>query len=104
LVVTAYVGSRSPNGSPYRPAHPQDYASEDICSRNDDDEISICVRESPLHMEGGLKEQIHLLELHVYHATMMALYAYGSISWEQDALMTNLSLTQNISTDNIYQS
>jgi hypothetical protein len=101
---TAYVGSRSPDGSPYRPAHPQDYDSEDICSRNDDDETSICGRESPLPMEGGLKEEIHLLELHAYRATMMALYAYGSISWEQEVLMTNLNPTLNISTDNIYQS
>jgi hypothetical protein len=96
---TAYAGSRSPDGSPYRPEHPQDYDSEDICSRNDDDETSICGRESPLPMEGGLKEEIHLLELHAYRATMMALYAYGSISWEQEALMTNLRLTLNISTD-----
>ncbi|XP_047081205.1 uncharacterized protein LOC124691967 isoform X1 [Lolium rigidum] len=95
------VGSCSPYGSPYRPAHPQEYDSEDICSRNDDndDEASTSGRESPLPMEGGLKEETHLLELHAYRATMMALYAYGSISWEQEALMTNLRLTLNISTD-----
>jgi hypothetical protein len=98
---TAYAGSRSPDGSPYRTEHPQDYDSEDICSRNDDDDVeaSTSGRESPLPMEGGLKEETHLLELHAYRATMMALYAYGSISWEQEALMTNLRLTLNISTD-----
>ncbi|CAM0946226.1 unnamed protein product [Alopecurus aequalis] len=94
------VGSCNPYGSPYRPAHPEEYDSEDICSRNDDDdEASVSGRESPLPMECGLKEETHLLELHAYRATMMALYAYGSISWEQEALMTNLRLTLNISTD-----
>uniref|UniRef100_A0ACD5Z635 Uncharacterized protein n=1 Tax=Avena sativa TaxID=4498 RepID=A0ACD5Z635_AVESA len=93
------VGSCNPYGSPYRPAHPQEHDSEDICSRNDDDEASISRSESPLPMEGGPKEETYLLELHAYHATMMALYAYGSISWEQEALMTNLRLTLNISTD-----
>jgi hypothetical protein len=64
--VAAYVGSCSPDGSPYRPAQPQDYDSEDICSRNDDDEASICGRESPLPMEGGLKEETDLLDLNGY--------------------------------------
>ena len=94
------VGSCNPYGGPYRPAHPQEYDNEDIRSRNNhDDEASISGRESPLPMEGGLKEETHLLELHAYRATMMALYAYGSISLEQEALMTNLRLTLNISTD-----
>ena len=93
------VGSCNPYGSPYRPAHPQEYDSGDICSRTDDDEASVSGTESPLPIKGGLGEETHLLELHAYRATMMALYAYGSISWEQEALMTNLRLTLNISTD-----
>jgi hypothetical protein len=93
------VGSCNPYGSPYGPAHSQEYDSEDICSRNGDDEASISGRESPCPMDGGLKEETHLLELHAYRATMMVLYAYGSISWEQEALMTNLRLTLNISND-----
>jgi hypothetical protein len=38
---TSSGGSCSPYGIPYRSAHPQEYVSEDICSRNDDDEASI---------------------------------------------------------------
>lgn len=97
---TSSVGSCNPYGSPYRQAHPQEYDSGDICSRtDDDDEASVSGTESPLPIKGGLGEETHLLELHAYRATMMALYAYGSISWEQEALMTNLRLTLNISTD-----
>lgn len=93
------VGSCNPYGSPYRPAHPQEYDSGDICSKNGDDEASISGRESPLPIKGDPREETHLLELHAYRATMMALYVSGSISWEQEVLMTNLRLTLNISTD-----
>jgi hypothetical protein len=40
-----------------------------------------------------------LLELHAYRSTMLSLCACGSISWGQEALLTNLRLTLNISTD-----
>ncbi|BAH91575.1 Os02g0204500, partial [Oryza sativa Japonica Group] len=107
--------SCNPCGSPYGSTHPQEYDCADICSRTDDAEVSVSGRESfsrtddaeasvsgresPAPVNDGLKEKTHLLELHAYRATLMALYASGSISWEQEAMMTNLRLTLNISTD-----
>jgi hypothetical protein len=75
------------------------YQTGDICSRTDDDEASTSERETSEHDNHGSREETHLLELHAYRATMLALYACGSISWEQEALLTNLRLTLNISTD-----
>lgn len=46
-----------------------------------------------------LAEEIHRLELHAYRCTIEALHASGPISWEQEALMTNLRLSLNISND-----
>lgn len=113
--VVSSVGSCNPCGSPYGSTHPQEYDCADICSRTDDAEVSVSGRESfsrtddaeasvsgresPAPVNDGLKEKTHLLELHAYRATLMALYASGSISWEQEAMMANLRLTLNISTD-----
>uniref|UniRef100_A0A0D9VDJ2 ENT domain-containing protein n=1 Tax=Leersia perrieri TaxID=77586 RepID=A0A0D9VDJ2_9ORYZ len=114
-VSVSSVGSCDPCGSPYGPAHSQEYDCANVCSRtddakasvsgreshgrNDDAEASVSGRESPPPLNDGMKEKTHLLELHAYRATLMALYASGSISWEQEAMMTNLRLTLNISTD-----
>ncbi|CAK8563363.1 unnamed protein product [Lathyrus sativus] len=46
-----------------------------------------------------LATKIHRLELHAYRCTIEALYASGPLSWEQEALMTNLRLSLNISND-----
>ncbi|RWR72388.1 EMSY N-terminal [Cinnamomum micranthum f. kanehirae] len=46
-----------------------------------------------------LAAEIHKLELHAYRSTMKALYASGPLSWEQEAMMTNLRLSLNISND-----
>ncbi|MBA0736408.1 hypothetical protein Gogos_009964 [Gossypium gossypioides] len=40
---------------------------------------------------------IHELELHAYKSTVEALYASGPLTWEQEALLTNLRLSLNIS-------
>jgi hypothetical protein len=46
-----------------------------------------------------LATKIHRLELHAYRCTIEALHASGPLSWEQEALMTNLRLSLNISND-----
>ncbi|KAL6839506.1 hypothetical protein ACP4OV_030776 [Aristida adscensionis] len=94
------VGSSSPNSSPHRSQYYNlAYQSGDTCSRTDDAEASSSEREISEHDNNGSRGETHLLELHAYRATMLALYACGSISWEQEALLTNLRLTLNISTD-----
>lgn len=44
-------------------------------------------------------EKIHRLELHAYRCTLEALYASGPLSWEQEAMLTNLRLSLHISND-----
>lgn len=42
---------------------------------------------------------IHSLELHAYRRTLEALYASGPLSWEKEALLTNLRIMLYISND-----
>ncbi|PWZ17518.1 hypothetical protein Zm00014a_025202 [Zea mays] len=98
--ISSSVGSSSPNSTPHRSQHYNlVYQSGDSCSRTDDDEASTSERETSEHDNNGSREETHVLELHAYRATMLALHACGSISWEQEALLTNLRLTLNISID-----
>lgn len=46
-----------------------------------------------------LAAEVHRLELHAYRCTMEALHASGPLSWEQEALVTNLRLSLHISND-----
>ncbi|XWS71968.1 hypothetical protein CRYUN_Cryun02cG0000200 [Craigia yunnanensis] len=46
-----------------------------------------------------LAAEIHKIELHAYRCTMEALHASGPLSWEQEALVTNLRLSLHISND-----
>ncbi|KAL6547598.1 hypothetical protein OROHE_009303 [Orobanche hederae] len=46
-----------------------------------------------------LKVSIRELELHAYRATLEALYASGPLSWEQEAMLTNLRIMLHISND-----
>ncbi|XP_050230994.1 uncharacterized protein LOC126680006 [Mercurialis annua] len=43
--------------------------------------------------------RIHRLELHAYRCTLEALYACGPLNWEQEAMLTNLRISLNISND-----
>ncbi|KAK3025731.1 LOW QUALITY PROTEIN: hypothetical protein RJ639_042500 [Escallonia herrerae] len=45
------------------------------------------------------KEELHRLELHAYRCTLEALHASGSLSWEQESLVTNLRISLHISND-----
>lgn len=49
--------------------------------------------------EQVLEAEIHRLELHAYRCTLEALYASGPLSWEQEALISNLRLSLHISDD-----
>lgn len=49
--------------------------------------------------EMDVHAEVHKLELNAYRLTMNLLFASGPISWEQQALMTNLRLFLHISTD-----
>ncbi|EYU29234.1 hypothetical protein MIMGU_mgv1a018882mg [Erythranthe guttata] len=46
-----------------------------------------------------LEATIRKLELHAYRSTLEALYASGPLSWEQEAMLTNLRIMLYISND-----
>ncbi|XP_038998854.1 uncharacterized protein LOC120124205 [Hibiscus syriacus] len=46
-----------------------------------------------------LTAKIHKIELHAYRCILEALYASGTLSWEQETLVTNLRLSLHISND-----
>ncbi|KAK6775302.1 hypothetical protein RDI58_026303 [Solanum bulbocastanum] len=52
-----------------------------------------------LSLEKNLAGNIRDLELHAYRCTLEALYASGPLSWEQEALLTNLRIALHISND-----
>ncbi|KAL1544689.1 hypothetical protein AAHA92_21509 [Salvia divinorum] len=54
---------------------------------------------SSLPPKEEVEVSIRSLELHAYRSTLEALYASGHLSWEQEALLTNLRITLHISND-----
>lgn len=56
-------------------------------------------RKYPLSQKEDVAARIHRLELHAYRCTLEAIYASGPLSWEQEALLTNLRISLNISND-----
>lgn len=90
------------------------FASHTESSHDDGDECSVgsctgdaqstCHRENEeksnlLLSKENLEAEIHRLELQAYRCTMEALHASGPLSWEQEALVTNLRLSLHISND-----
>lgn len=53
----------------------------------------------PLPLGEDVAARIHRLESHAYRCTLEALYASGPLSWEQEALLTNLRITLHITND-----
>ncbi|KAJ0090757.1 hypothetical protein Patl1_13140 [Pistacia atlantica] len=103
--VTCSVGSCSidSNNSYKLPHHVSAGPIEDSDGNFSDAESFCQLR----HEEGNcllptkeeLAAEIHRLELHAYRSTMEALHASGPLSWEQEALVTNLRLSLHISND-----
>ncbi|ONI34285.1 hypothetical protein PRUPE_1G473100 [Prunus persica] len=50
-------------------------------------------------LEEDVPAGIHRLELNAYHSTLVAMHASGSLTWEQEALLTNLRISLHISND-----
>ncbi|XP_050214963.1 uncharacterized protein LOC126666050 isoform X2 [Mercurialis annua] len=98
--VTSSIGSCSITRNNYFRIHHQAGFIDGDCS----DAESFCHRG---YEEGNifiptkeeLAAEVHRLELHAYRCTMEALYASGPLSWEQEAMVTNLRLSLHISND-----
>ncbi|XWS70661.1 hypothetical protein CRYUN_Cryun03dG0066000 [Craigia yunnanensis] len=67
--------------------------AESFCPRGDEEGNCLVPTKEELAAE------IHKIELHAYRCTMEALHASGPLSWEQEALVTNLRLSLHISND-----
>ncbi|KAI4335777.1 hypothetical protein L6164_014387 [Bauhinia variegata] len=67
--------------------------AESICQMGHEE------RNCSLPTQEELAAEIHRLELHAYRCTIEALHASGPLSWDQEALMTNLRLSLHISND-----
>ncbi|PQQ02502.1 uncharacterized protein Pyn_24673 [Prunus yedoensis var. nudiflora] len=50
-------------------------------------------------LEEDVPAGIHRLELNAYRSTLVAMHASGSLTWEQEALLTNLRISLHISND-----
>ncbi|URE19469.1 agenet domain containing protein [Musa troglodytarum] len=95
------VGSCSVGSSPCRlPWHHETYPSKELYNHYDHAETSCgAERELSLSRKDELQAEIHQLELNAYRSSLIALHASGPVSWEREALMTNLRLMLNISND-----
>ncbi|XP_020264034.1 uncharacterized protein LOC109839968 isoform X2 [Asparagus officinalis] len=102
--LSSSVGSCSPWNSRHRSFdQPENNANRCMGPNFDDNEACSCSGREPREpfqptTEGGTAE-IHQLELNAYHSIMRALYASGPLSWEREALLTNLRLMLHITND-----
>lgn len=101
----ASIGSCSINGDKPSPnkLHTRNLAgsSNDAAFSSDAESCNNCgsEEEEGLPPLEDVATRIHRLEFHAYRNTLAALYASGSISWEQEALLTNLRIWLHISNE-----
>ncbi|KAF3633380.1 putative pleiotropic drug resistance protein 2-like [Capsicum annuum] len=69
--------------------------AESFQSSAEQHEEESCHLSSKQNVAANIRE----LELHAYRCTLEALYASGPLSWEQEALLTNLRIALHISND-----
>ena len=96
--ISSSVGSCSPNSSPYRSSdHQKSNPTQDMDTGDEASSVSGRKPLEPTREEGTV--EIHQLELNAYHSIIVALYASGPLSWEREALLTNLRLMLHITSD-----
>ncbi|XP_059658097.1 uncharacterized protein LOC132304442 [Cornus florida] len=94
------VTSESPNKCPSQFVSVRCQNTDNLCSDAESSYGSRDEEEScSLPPEEDVAASIHRLELHAYCCTLEALYACGPLSWEQEALLTNLRIMLHISNE-----
>lgn len=68
--------------------------AESFCGRGDEEEEFTYIPP-----KGDVSVEVHRLELHAYRCTLQALFASGPLSWEREAMLTNLRSSLHISND-----
>ncbi|XP_020583686.1 uncharacterized protein LOC110026848 isoform X2 [Phalaenopsis equestris] len=97
---TSSVGSCSVFNGSCRPLYHKANQRQEVCGHNNDAESFCGSSTEPSHSrEDDKAEAIHWLELDAYRSTLRLFYVSGSLSWEQESLLTNLRFALNISND-----
>ncbi|KAK7311862.1 hypothetical protein RJT34_10289 [Clitoria ternatea] len=92
------IGSNTNKFSSDTLAGPCQY-DDTLCSDAESLNVGDVDKEWPGCPEEVVAGRIHRLELQAYRRTLEAIYASGSLSWEQEELLTNLRISLNISND-----
>ncbi|XP_057959293.1 uncharacterized protein LOC131151859 [Malania oleifera] len=94
------VASNSPNKSSSCFLVGTSRDTDALCSDAESSSSKVIKEEKcPFRSKEELAAGVHMLGLHSYRNTLEALYASGPLSWEQEAVLTNLRLSLNISND-----
>ncbi|KAJ4789235.1 Plant Tudor-like RNA-binding protein [Rhynchospora pubera] len=91
------TGSCSTSGRPYQHVISSYVEDDDAMSSFVPENGTFCLEKEKKIRE--MEREAHKVELDAYHATVVALHANGCISWEQEAMLSNLRLLLNISND-----
>ncbi|XP_040364722.1 uncharacterized protein LOC112171995 isoform X1 [Rosa chinensis] len=99
------VGSCSVNGNNSSKTSGYDLAgnseeADTLCSDADSFSSGADLQENvSLPLKHDIAATIHRLELHAYRQTLMVMHASGSLSWEQEDLLTTLRMSLHITND-----
>ncbi|PKU84197.1 uncharacterized protein LOC110104232 isoform X2 [Dendrobium catenatum] len=94
------VGSCSVINGLRRRLYHKNNQKQELCGHIDDADSFCGSPAEPSHFrEDEVAEAIHWLELDAYRSTLRSFYACGSLSWDQESLLTNLRFALNISND-----
>lgn len=73
--------------------------ADSLCSDAESLDVGDEEERCPLYPKEDIAARIHRLELHAYRSTLEAMFASGPLTWEQEALLTNLRISLHISND-----
>ncbi|XP_054788835.1 uncharacterized protein LOC129294464 [Prosopis cineraria] len=73
--------------------------ADSLCSDAESLDVGGEEEKCSLYPKEDIAARIHRLELHAYCSTLKAMFASGPLTWEQEALLTNLRISLHISND-----
>ncbi|KAJ7958749.1 Plant tudor-like RNA-binding protein [Quillaja saponaria] len=73
--------------------------ADTLCSDSESLDVGDEEETCPFPPKDDVEARIHRLEMHAYRSTLEAMYASGPLSWELEALLTNLRISLHISND-----
>lgn len=71
--------------------------ADSLCSDAESLDVGDEEERYSLYPKEDIAARIHRLELHAYRSTLKAMYASGPLTWDQEALLTNLRISLHIS-------